>query len=109
MKFAGRDQLAGDGLCAAERFDGGADHQKIAFQTVVVSVSPRLDESRGNRVELVGAQPRSVTVVLGWRAAVEPVTNFTGDGAAVMVPLLWFAAPFGDRGLGVACRGGRLT
>jgi len=29
------------------------------------------DESRGNRANPVGAQPRSVTVVLGWRAAVE--------------------------------------
>ena len=65
VKFAGRDQLTGDGMRAAERVNGGTDY-RIAFLEVVGLVSSR-PACRAERTlpDSIVAQPRSVTVVLG--------------------------------------------
>ena len=83
MQFAGRNQLTGDGLRAAEGFNGGTDHQKIAFQSGG-SQLPLDPTSRGASAESACCSTafgdRGVGVARGSGARHE----LARDGAAMM-------------------------
>lgn len=75
VELAGWDQLTGDGLRTSESFNGGMDHGKLPFKSGGFSFPSARWRAEGKPPDSVDDQPRSVTVVLGCRAAVEAFTN----------------------------------
>ena len=107
MKFADRDQLTGDGFAPPRASKRWYESWDCLFRSGVGVPRP-VCRAEGTPPNPVDAQPRSaVTVVLGWRAAVEPFTNLPVM-ALVMGSAVAVGAPFGDRGLGVTRSGGRF-